>query len=81
MFRAGIELVTVDVTALDSNGRQVIDLTPADFQVEIDGDRRQVTAEYVRSADPLRVIGAPSKVVVPDETFSSSNAKGAPAAG
>src|SRR5688572_13127047 len=79
IFRAGIELVTVDVTALDSNGRQVMDLTAADFQVEIDGDRRQVTsAEYVRSVDPLRVIGAPSKVVVPDETFSSSNAKGAP---
>ena len=79
VFRAGIELVTVDVTALDSNGRQVTDLTPADFQVEIDGDRRQVTAaEYVRSADPLRAIGTPAKVVVPDETFSSSNAKGAP---
>jgi VWFA-related protein len=79
VFRAGIELVTVDVTALDANGRQVMDLTPADFQVEIDGDRRQVTsAEYVRSVDPLRVIGTAPKVVVPDETFSSSNAKGAP---
>ena len=79
IFRAGIELVTVDVTALDSNGRQVTDLTPADFQVEIDGDRRQVTsAEYVRSVDPLRVIGAPPKIAAPDETFSSSNAKGAP---
>ena len=66
MFRAGVELVTLDVTALDSNGRQVTDLTAADFQVEIDGDRRQVTsAEYVRSADPLRAIGAPHKVVRP----------------
>ena len=79
VFRAGIELVTVDVTALDSNGRQVTDLTTADFQVDIDGDRRQVTsAEYVRSADPLRAIGTPHKVVVADETFSSSNAKGQP---
>jgi VWFA-related protein len=79
VFRAGIELVTLDVTALDGNGRQVTDLTAADFQVDIDGDRRQVTsAEYVRSADPLRAIGTPHKVVVPDETFSSSNAKGAP---
>jgi len=79
VFRAGIELVTVDVTALDGNGRQVTDLTMADFQVDIDGDRRQVTsAEYVRSADPLRAIGTPHKVVVPDETFSSSNAKGQP---
>jgi VWFA-related protein len=80
VFRAGIELVTVDVTALDNNtGRQVTDLTAKDFEVEIDGDRRQVTsAEYVRSVDPMRVIGAPHKVVVADETFASSNAKGAP---
>jgi VWFA-related protein len=79
VFRAGVELVSIDVTALDNNGRQVTDLAATDFLVEIDGNRRQVaTVEYVRSADPLRVIGAPHKVVVPDETFSSSNAKGAP---
>jgi VWFA-related protein len=79
VFRAGVELISVDITALDSNGRQVTDLTAADLQVEIDGDKRQVTSvEYIRSVDPLRVIGAPPKIVVPDETFSSSNAKGAP---
>lgn len=80
VFRAGIELVSVDVTALDSNGRQVTDLTAPDFQVEVDGDQRQVvSAEYVRSVDPLRVIGAPRQVAAaPDETFFSSNAKGAP---
>ena len=79
VFRAGIELVTVDVTALDSNGRQVMDLTPTDFQVEIDGDRRQViSAEYIRLVDPLRVIGKPAPVVVADETYASSNTKGAP---
>jgi VWFA-related protein len=79
VFRSGVELVTVDITALDSNGRQVTDLTAAELEVEIDGARRQVTSvEYIRSVDPLRVIGAPIKVVVPDETFSSSNAKGAP---
>lgn len=79
VFRAGVELVTIDVTALDSNGRQVTDLTAADFSVEIDGDRRHVsTVEYIRSVDPMRVIGAPPTIVVPDETFSSSNAKNAP---
>src|SRR4051812_46673969 len=66
VFRAGIELVSIDVTAIDSNGRQVTDLAADDFQVEIDGDKRQVaTVEYVRSADPQRVIGAPHKVTVP----------------
>ncbi len=80
VFRAGVELVSVDVTALDSNGRQVIDLAATDFLVEVDGDQRQVvSAEYVRSVDPMRVIGAPRKVAAaPDETFFSSNAKGAP---
>jgi VWFA-related protein len=79
VFRAGIELVTVDVTALDGNGRQVMDLTPADFQVEIDGDKRQViSAEYVRLVDPMRVIDKPHAVAVPDETYSSSNVRGAP---
>ena len=69
----------MDITALDGNGRQVTDLTAADLEVEIDGSRRQVSSvEYIRSADPLRVIGPPAKVVIPDETFSSSNAKGAP---
>jgi VWFA-related protein len=79
VFRAGVELVSVDITALDNNGRQVTDLTGAELEVEIDGTKRQVsTVEYIRSADPLRIIGPPRKVEVPDETFSSSNAKGAP---
>ena len=80
VFRAGVELVSVDVTALDGNGRQVMDLTATDFLVEVDGDKRQVvSAEYVRSVDPMRVIGAPRKVAsAPDDTFFSSNAKGAP---
>jgi len=75
-----VELVSVDVTALDGNGRQVIDLAPGEFVVEVDGDPRQVvSAEYVRSVDPMRVIGAPRPVAAaPDETFFSSNAKGAP---
>ena len=80
IFRAGVDLLSVDVTALDSNGRQVTDLTPADFVVEVDGDARKVaTAEFVRLVDPLRVVGAPRKVAAPvDETFFSSNQKGAP---
>ncbi|MDP2055995.1 MAG: hypothetical protein Q8L75_20350, partial [Acidobacteriota bacterium] len=80
VFRAGVELISVDVTALDGNGRQVTDLAAPDFLVEVDRDARQVvSAEYIRSVDPLRVIGAPRKVVAaPDEAFFTSNAKGAP---
>ncbi len=81
VFRAGVEILTVDVTAIDNNtGRQVTDLSAKDFLVEVDGNPRQVaTSEYVRSVDPMRIVGAPRKVAAkPDETFFSSNAKGAP---
>lgn len=79
VFRSGVDLVSIDVTALDGNGRQVTDLAVQDFQVEIDGNKRQVsTVEYIKSVDPARIVGAPAKVALPDETFSSSNAKGAP---
>src|SRR5690349_8630515 len=68
VFRAGVELVSIDVTALDNNGRQVTDLTAPDFLVEIDGEKRQVsTVEYIRSVDPMRVIGPPAQVDVPDQ--------------
>ena len=37
-WRAGVEILTVDVTAIDNNtGRQVTDLTAKDFVVEVDG--------------------------------------------
>ncbi len=80
VFRAGVDLLSVDVTALDNNGRQVADLTPADFVVEVDGDARKVaTAEFIRLIDPFRIVGAPRKVAAPvDETFFTSNQKGAP---
>ena len=81
VFRAGIEILTVDVTAIDnSTGRQVTDLAATDFVVEVDGDARQVaSSEYVRSVDRLRVVGAPRPAAVgADETYFSSNSKGAP---
>lgn len=81
VFRAGVELLTLDVTAIDnSTGRQVTDLASTDFVVEVDGDARQVaSSEYVRSVDRLRVVGAPRQAAVrADETYFSSNSKGAP---
>jgi VWFA-related protein len=47
-FQSGVEVVTVDVTVVDGNGRPVLQLTPADFIVEVDGRRRRViTAEWI----------------------------------
>lgn len=79
VFRAGVDLVSVDVTALDGNGRQVTDMAAGDFQVEVDGNRRTVsTLEYVRLADPLRTVTTSTAPPPVPDPFSSSNAKGAP---
>jgi VWFA-related protein len=48
-FRAGVELVMVDVGVSDERGRPVSDLLAPDFVVKIDGEvRRVVSAEHVR---------------------------------
>jgi Ca-activated chloride channel family protein len=42
-FRAGVELVSLNVTVTDSTGRYVTDLTSQDFQVFEDGVQQEVT--------------------------------------
>jgi VWFA-related protein len=78
VFRTGVELLTVDVTVLDSDGRQVVDLTPADFTVEVDGDRRTVaTADYVKLVDEVALALTPARREKPEtpgnEAYFSTN--------
>jgi VWFA-related protein len=69
-FQSGVEVVTVDVTVVDDDGRPIRDLRPRDFVVEVDGRRRRViSAEWValtpatpaaaRVQDAARVPAAP----------------------
>ncbi len=52
-FRSGVELVLVDVTVLDKGGRQIADLQPGDFSIEVAGKKRPlVAAQFVRSGHP-----------------------------
>ena len=43
-FQSGVEVVTVDVTVVDGDGRPVRGLRPADFVVDVDGERRRVVS-------------------------------------
>ncbi len=43
-LRSGIELITIDATVVDQDGRPVTDLTPADIDVTVDGKPRRVAA-------------------------------------
>jgi VWFA-related protein len=86
VFRGGVELLTVDATVVDREGRQITDLAPGEFDVEVVGDARPVvTAEYVKLVDDTpRPVGArkPEPPKPPaDEAFYSTNAKGTTTAG
>ncbi len=73
MFRGGVDLLTVDATVVDSSGRQVTDLQPTEFTVEVDGSSRPVvSAEYIKLVDDAPVpVGArkPAPPQAPDEEF------------
>ena len=48
-FRGGVDLIAIDVSAVDSRGRPVEDLKPGDFVVKVDGKARPiVSAELVK---------------------------------
>jgi VWFA-related protein len=82
VFRAGVEVLPLDVVVLDRDGRQVTDLTSADFQIEVDGrSRRVATAEYIKLTDPVaaslaRDAPKPFRVEAPDTGISTNNAGG-----
>lgn len=85
VFRTGVEVLPLDVTVLDRDGRQVVDLTAAEFQVEVDGKPRKiVSAEYIKLTDALAAGTAPrgpAPVVAappPPDYGISSNGGGGP---
>lgn len=53
-FRAGVDLVTFGVTAVDKKGQLVTDLTAADFEVFEDGARQHIT-QFARGDADLQV--------------------------
>ena len=80
VFRTGVDLLTVDATVVDREGRQVTDLKPNEFQVEVDGELRPVvTAEYVKLVDDTPVPVGAKRVVAatssPDESYFSTNTR------
>jgi VWFA-related protein len=79
VFRAGVELLTVDATVIDRDGRQITDLTPNEFTIEVDGNPRPVvSAEYVKLVDDAPVIvGATRKAATPppENPYFSTNTR------
>lgn len=43
-FKSGVDVITIDVHVVDRQGQPILDLKPADFEVHVSGDRRQVSS-------------------------------------
>lgn len=68
VFRASVDLVTVDAAVIGSNGRPVPDLLPEDFVIEVDGRRRALVSAQFVDERPGRASSTP----LPASYFSSN---------
>lgn len=61
VFRAGVDVVAVDASVVDAEGRPVLGLGPTDFRVEVDGKPRAIlSVEYVgRDLEPPAAVASP----------------------
>jgi VWFA-related protein len=75
VFRSGVDLVTIDVSVVGDDGRQIEDLTADQFQIKVDGTpRRVVRAVYV----PYRPSSSATAAAVDLPAHVSSNAEAEP---
>ena len=70
VFRGGIDVITVDVTVLDKDGRPVEELKPGDFTVKIDGQTRRVVSAVLQKAGAA----TPQAALAPERFFSTNSA-------
>jgi hypothetical protein len=71
-FRTSVEVTSIDVAVVDGQGKPLLNLTPADFAVRVDGKPRPVvSAEWV----PLASSAPESKPLtrVPEGYSSNEN--------
>jgi VWFA-related protein len=79
-FRAGVDLVAVDVQVVDKDGTPIPSLKPSDFDVSIAGKRRRVvSADYVQSASLANTTVTPydHRIRVSDTSSQMNVAPGA----
>ena len=74
-FRSSVEVTSIDVGVVDAQGAPLLNLSPADFTVRVDGKSRTVvSAEWV----PMTTMAAAAKPAprVPEGYSSNENATG-----
>lgn len=72
VFRGGVDVIEVDVSVVNDDGRPVADLLGPDFTVTVDGQPRRVVAAQFLSMRPTEPRSRP-KAADKSEVFFSSN--------
>jgi VWFA-related protein len=71
-FKSAVELVSVDVQVVDKDGKPIAGMTPADFEVTIDGRKRTVVSaqliQYQSAAQAAAAAPAASATAAPAGT-------------
>lgn len=70
-FRTGVDVITVDVAAVDSNGKPVAGLLAPEFVVRVDGQPRKVVSVQEVKAEAIAAQRRPD--AEPFESFFSTN--------
>lgn len=74
IFRAGVDVVEIDVQVVGRDGEPIPDLTADRFDVRIGGERRRVvSAQFIRYGEAASVATAPASVA-PGETVPGMTA-------
>ncbi len=76
MFRSRVDVVAVDATIVDEKGAPVLDLTPADFFVRVDGKPREVVSARVLEFAPPRTTAGPRPTYISPYTTNRPSAAG-----
>lgn len=71
-IRSGIDLLRLNVVALDDKGQPVRDLGAADFVVEVDGKPRTVSFAKFYGPDAARAPGAAAAVIPAPASFATN---------
>ena len=77
VFRAGVELLEVDVGVVDGNGYPITDMSAEEFAVAVDGEpRRIVSAQFIdlRAAAVLRATAAGLVPATPAVSYTTNAA-------
>ena len=77
VFRAGVELLEVDVSVVDGQGEPITDLGASEFTVSVDGEPRQVVSVQFVDLRPAAAVPPDTTVAAPDVSYSANTASNA----